>query len=43
MSSSNFAEVLPKKLKPVTSSLRHLQLQVHIYILLKVGIGNLQY
>ena len=41
VSSSNFAEVSPVKFKTVTSSLRHSQLQVHIYILLKVVIGNL--
>ena len=41
VSNSNFAEVSPVKFKTVTSSLRHLQLQVHIYILLKVVIGNL--
>ena len=41
LSSSNFAEVLPVKFITMTSSLHHSQLQVHIYILLKVVIGNL--
>ena len=41
LSSSNFEEVLPVKFITVASSLCHSQLQVHIYILLKVVIGNI--
>ena len=34
-------QVSPAKFKTVTSSLRHSQLQVHIYIILKVVIDSL--